>query len=835
MPTTAFYIRDSEDEDEEDLLSPDESTEGMPHRDSSGSNPLPVPSALPPPTELNPSNSHTKSLKTSTEKPSTDTTHVSDSIQGSAANHSKDYLHLVLNSSEMSHKADATPVQRSNQTNNSGKSIYDFDQVDSDDDDVEFLGPVDKEKCKRSSEKKSIRPVKPKAGEDVDSDFGESEAKGRKRHDSAQKKRTQSAMAKLGEEKSSENDWRQGESSVLDAAGKRKATRSNTNTGDLAPLLPKKTRKPQRTSNSTTEEISLLEPFSAANVDQAHANRPEDRLKPPSSTLHAPLFMVDLTHDHIAFPSQKKAEYNVISSEPTSTATHLSMNPSHGSFTLESTFQDPPGIYPTSPANKHLYQEPVSPALDPEPVVQIQPTEPENTESSLITTPPPAKKTKKRAKTDLGLGGAEGDHTFGIVASEWRAAKGKAKQNMSRSKTFNDTEFADETEDNWQEEFEPKPKQKKPPKKRKKPINGVPDGLQETPKQAETKKKRIIPAIILGSDDDGALDELSTQVDPGVLQHGVGQGDEENVDGENSYGPQPQRIVKLNLNSDSTKSELQTNDKHSRTKMSNMAARKKSINFGVDEESNQSGVDNIATNSPETHVKPPNPEIKIARSRKRKPIGDNPENEDLQVHVVTREPSSSLSPPPPEFDPVEESPKAKAHPKKTAATKAKSGTGTRGRKKSKLEIDSEKYELDKENVPEQSKDSAIGTEIEASTQLKKPQPKATRKKSAKVKTSEKPPVSAEIVEDEAEEKEEKAEVTVTPEEGKKEYVQEKKEAPASIVNPTPARKTSEPSSRKPSESSGKKFSWQKTPYRVGLSRRANIEPLLRSVRKSKGF
>ncbi|KAL7275831.1 hypothetical protein RUND412_001212 [Rhizina undulata] len=554
--------------------------------------------------------------------------------------------------------------------------------------------------------------------------------------------------------------------------------------------------------------------------------------------------MADLTHNHHSFPTQKKDEYNAMSPEHRSTNTHPDLNPKYGSLNLGSTFQDPPGIYPVTPPRVGLPTL-ITPMHYLRPVVQVRSTAPANTDSSSTNAPTAAKtanKTKKRAETDI----ADGDHNFRSVASEWRAAKDQAMRNLtSRSNALNyNAESVEETEDSWQEEFRPKPKRKKTPVKRKNSVeleqNGAPGAIRAPPNPAGTKKKKIDAAVIIpDSDDDaGVLDSPSTpQADSGVLQASVSQGEGSSMDGESSHRPQTQRIMKPKVNLEAAKSTLVTSGEHGRTEVPDTAARKNLINFDdVNKEPGQAGFEILIANNPSgTRVRPYNLGKKTPSSRKRKSVGDGPENEDIHMRFVAREPSSSLSPPPPEFDELGELPKAKAPPKTTSATKANSGTGVRGRKKSKLEINAEKYEVENEDIPDKTKAPATGTEGNASRQQKKPQPRATRTTSAKVrvKASEnlKSPVLAETARDQDEEKAEKAEVKFTPREEEQEDAKEKEKTPASIVNTDPSHKSSEQSAKKASESSGKKFSWQNTRHRVGLSRMANIQPLLKSVKK----
>ena len=156
------------------------------------------------------------------------------------------------------------------------------------------------------------------------------------------------------------------------------ATHAGTGDHDLLPPLP----KPKRKKRDLTEEL-------------------HDYL--PLPIKDATAFVVDLTHNHLVLPTQKKQEYDPVVED-------AMQDP-------ESTLPDPPGVYTTTTREHDVHVN--SPSVDPP-----------------AAAPQQLKEKKRRSKTDSALAEFDSDRSVGSgagfrIASEWRAAKGKAMQNLS--------------------------------------------------------------------------------------------------------------------------------------------------------------------------------------------------------------------------------------------------------------------------------------------------------------------------------------------------------------------------------------------------------------------
>lgn len=256
------------------------------------------------------------------------------------------------------------------------KDIFDFD-VDEHQNQHQHK-PAERKRKKRRA--LTALDIPPEGDDDSDSDFGAAGSRAKKR--SKKQKRSKTAPIPIIE-LSSDDD------KTATATGKKPA-RSNTGDHDLLPPLP----KPKRKKKDLTEEL-------------------HDYL--PLPVKDAAAFVVDLTLDHLVLPTQKKQEYDPVVENAT-------QHP-------ESTLPDPPGVYMTTTVDPEYDVLVNSPPGGPPPAPPPPP-------------PPPQqpKRKKRRAKTDSALAEFDSDRSMSSgaglrIASEWRAAKGKAMQNLSSDKT----------------------------------------------------------------------------------------------------------------------------------------------------------------------------------------------------------------------------------------------------------------------------------------------------------------------------------------------------------------------------------------------------------------
>jgi hypothetical protein len=191
------------------------------------------------------------------------------------------------------------------------------------------------------------------------------------------------------------------------AKGK-KATRSNTDQQELLPPMP----KPKRQKRDLTKELQDFLPLPA-----------EKKAASPQKD-----FMVDMTHDNFVVPTEKRHEYE---------SAHVL--DSDGASVLASTIPDPPEFLETVDPRTGLSKnwEQFSPPADSS---GFAPPPLGSSDASPAPSKPPSspplqpKAKKQRAKTDTTLiGEFDSDASGGgiRIASEWRAAKAKGMQNLS--------------------------------------------------------------------------------------------------------------------------------------------------------------------------------------------------------------------------------------------------------------------------------------------------------------------------------------------------------------------------------------------------------------------
>ncbi|KAI5795077.1 hypothetical protein EDC01DRAFT_653982 [Geopyxis carbonaria] len=231
----------------------------------------------------------------------------------------------------------------------------------------------------------------------------------------------------------------------------------------------KETLTKQRTRRESVKDINynIAPPLGSLADEDIQENNTTKNTDFPTPSKN---FMVDLTKEELLLASQKRQEYDSITLAPPATSDDGAPPP-----TFLSTIPDPPD------------QGPIS----------IEPPPPELTSAEFIAPSfyeggdlEPAQ--KKRAKTDPGLG-----HGFGLnagVASEWRAAKGKGRTNLSdikpRTHIHSDDDFdvfEVQSDSPPKKTKKPrKPKEKKPPAKKKTKAKAV----QEKEANEGTKQPR---------------------------------------------------------------------------------------------------------------------------------------------------------------------------------------------------------------------------------------------------------------------------------------------------------------------------------------------------------
>lgn len=329
----------------------------------------------------------------------------------------------------------------------------------------------------------------------------------------------------------SEDDWHPN-TSKLPTSG-RKSTRGNTVSTDLLPPLPKPKRKPRETAKTTAYHDPQFDGNLSLGFsdDRSNTRSTEIQVAATESTSYtaASTFMIDLTHNELVLQNERRAEYHALSPDLSNTELLQDIPGTntggiYGTPDLHSTIPDPPydpnlppsQIAPHLAAYSHI---PESHSLAPLSVASDSPL------SSLENSPAkPAKKPKqrKRAATDQHLGLTfVPEHGFGNfpIASEWRAAKGKARQGMAqatyagRAKTSNaidlfaaDNDEGSEVDDIWTANGKAAAKKKKPAAKRQKiTVNGG-DGLGAEIGAQKAKPKRrkskAIETVIIGDTED---------------------------------------------------------------------------------------------------------------------------------------------------------------------------------------------------------------------------------------------------------------------------------------------------------------------------------------------
>lgn len=397
------------------------------------------------------------------------------------------------------------------------QDIYAFDVSD----DGDFQLGSESKKRKRPSPKN-------KAGRVKKNDDGDGYKEGT---GSSRKKPIRRAKSTGGGEvldlldNTSEDDWRPNTSRPPTSG--RKSTRGNTVGTDLLPPLPKSKRKPRELGKTTPHhdpqqfdgDLSL----GFSHSDPSTTRSAEVQVAATESTSHtiASTFVIDLTDDTLVLQNERRAEYDALSPD-LSTVESLQEfsvpNPGgvYNTPDLHSTIPDPPydPNLPLSQIAAHIaaYSHVPEPhPLAPPSIASDSPL------SSLENTPAkPAKKKPmrgKRAATDqhIGLGPSpDGDHGFGSfsIASEWRAAKGKARQGMAqatyagRAKTSNAIDLfaagnggGSEVDDIWTGDGKAATKKRKPAVKKRKSTANDDDLELETGVQKAKPKRRKSKAI----------------------------------------------------------------------------------------------------------------------------------------------------------------------------------------------------------------------------------------------------------------------------------------------------------------------------------------------------
>ncbi|KAF8543535.1 hypothetical protein BDD12DRAFT_186021 [Trichophaea hybrida] len=301
------------------------------------------------------------------------------------------------------------------------KDIYDFD--DFDEDEPTPLPPPPppppppkscKKPAKARKRRRALTSLEIPPDNSDDSDF---EEKPKKRQTASTKKQRSKTMPvpipTINLSSEDEYDPRKPK--------ERKTTRSNTDQDQLLPPLPKPKRRKKDLQHM--EELQDYLPLPADDISALDDFR----------TSPQKVFMIDMTHEDLVLPTQKKQEYD------NTFATNLVLDNvkllSDGTPVLDSTLPDPPEVYMTFEATS------VSVSTDPEqisssdhtPSINIkEDTTPD--QASLPPVGPKPQSTKRRTKTDSVLVHFDRDQNMSggfHIASEWRAARGKGLQNLS--------------------------------------------------------------------------------------------------------------------------------------------------------------------------------------------------------------------------------------------------------------------------------------------------------------------------------------------------------------------------------------------------------------------
>jgi len=300
------------------------------------------------------------------------------------------------------------------------KDIYDFDDEDED-------GPAappppppppksTKKPAKERKHRRALNSLDIPLDDSDDSDFQERAKPKRRQTTFSTKKRRSKTMPILIStiDLSSEDEY-----DPKPRANGRKATRGNTTEQDLLPPLP----KPNRKRKDLVKELQDFLPLPIRDTSVLD----DSRLSPQKA------FMIDMTHEDLVLPTQKKQEYdNTFATNPVLDNIKLL---SDGTPVLDSTLPDPPEVYMTFEGTSAGF------SADPEqmsspghsPFVNLkEDTKPE--QPSLPLVKPQPQSTKRRTKTDSVLVGFDRDQNMSggfHIASEWRAARGKGLQNLS--------------------------------------------------------------------------------------------------------------------------------------------------------------------------------------------------------------------------------------------------------------------------------------------------------------------------------------------------------------------------------------------------------------------
>ncbi|RPB09094.1 hypothetical protein P167DRAFT_538715 [Morchella conica CCBAS932] len=395
------------------------------------------------------------------------------------------------------------------------KDIYAFDASEEDED-----ARPNKRKRPLPAEKQNKTTFNRDDYETV-SDYGDGRKKPSSKKKPAKRAKSTGGMSIIDSNGSDEDDW---PSMAKTPTLGRKSTRNNTHEVDLLPPLPKPKRKPKESPRITTTSTTGLE-FDGdltLNFNRSTEFQVTGTEGPTPPTPHN--FMVDLSKDHLVLPEERRAEYDPV--PVLYSSTELPENPpgngAYGTPDLLSTIPDPPydpsllSTIPDPPYDPSLRSSQIEfQHLDPPHAAPLAaaPAPSDSTLSSLQNSPPqdkpPAKKAKKRAATDQNLD-FTADNGFGAfpIASEWRAAKGKARQGMSqaapRRKTMNDLDPESGDDDAWVGEVK-NTKKKKPVAKKRKSAVVEEDGGTEVQKQkakAKRSKSKPIETVTISDSED---------------------------------------------------------------------------------------------------------------------------------------------------------------------------------------------------------------------------------------------------------------------------------------------------------------------------------------------
>ncbi|KAF8252663.1 hypothetical protein K440DRAFT_657860 [Wilcoxina mikolae CBS 423.85] len=300
------------------------------------------------------------------------------------------------------------------------KDIYDFDDEDEDEPAPPLPPPPppksSKKPTKARKRRRALTSLEIPPDDSDDSDF---EEKPKKRQTASTKKQRSKTMPmpiptiNLSSEDEYDPKPRKPK--------ERKTTRTNTNQDQLLPPLPKPKRKKKDLQHM--EELQDYLPLPADDISALD----DSRTSPQKA------FMIDMTHEDLVLPTQKKQEYdNTFATNPVLDNIKLL---SDGTPVLDSTLPDPPEVYMTFEATSAGLCADPEQISSPEhtPFVNIkEDTTPD--QPSLPPVGPKPQSTKRRTKTDSVLVHFDRDQNMSggfHIASEWRAARGKGLQNLS--------------------------------------------------------------------------------------------------------------------------------------------------------------------------------------------------------------------------------------------------------------------------------------------------------------------------------------------------------------------------------------------------------------------